>query len=516
MNFEGLFIYDMANNHQGDLAHGLRIIKDFAALSKEKGVRGAMKFQYRQLATFIHPDYRDYEGNKHLSRFISTELSPDDYGVLAASAKEQGLITVSTPFDEESVDLIEKLRIDIIKIASCSAQDWPLLERIAEAGKPVICSTAGLNITQIDDIVSFFEKHGTEFALMHCVAIYPTPFDKLALNQVKLLLRRYPHITIGFSTHEDPDCLDAVKIAYAKGARIFERHVGVNTDKYKLNGYSSTPEQAGRWIDSYKETLEACGPSGRAPVSHLEEASLESLSRGVFLKNPVAEGEMITRDNVVFSMPILKGQLKSGLWSEGLVADKDYKTAEPVPASLRSITLSRQDTVNRIILQVKGMLNNARIFLGDDCSVELSHHYGLDRFREFGAVIIDCINRDYCKKLIIQLPRQKHPYHYHKKKEETFQVLSGSVEVELEGETRTMLPGDKCLVERDKWHKFQTLHGVIFEEVSTTHFNNDSFYEDPLISEIPRESRKTKIDLGLRLPVNSEPLEIEDDKSNCL
>jgi N-acetylneuraminate synthase len=103
------------------------------------------------------------------------------------------------------------------------------------------------------------------------------------------------------------------------------------------------------------------------------------------------------------------------------------------------------------------------------------------------------INRKYCKKLIIQLPRQKHPYHFHKKKEETFQLLYGDLEVELDGTRIQPQVGDTILVKPGEWHKFHTLHGAIFEEISTTHYNDDSLYEDERIARLPREARKTVI-----------------------
>ncbi|SVE39359.1 uncharacterized protein METZ01_LOCUS492213, partial [marine metagenome] len=137
--------------------------------------------------------------------------------------------------------------------------------------------------------------------------------------------------------------------------------------------------------------------------------------------------------------------------------------------------------------------NNANISFGQNSSIEISHHFGLDRFREFGAVIIDCVNRDYCKKLIVQLARQKHPYHYHKRKEETFQLLHGDLEVYIEGKVTQLQIGDTLLIKPNQWHKFQTLHGAVFEEISTHHYDNDSFYEDERITMIPKESRKTKI-----------------------
>ena len=108
-------------------------------------------------------------------------------------------------------------------------------------------------------------------------------------------------------------------------------------------------------------------------------------------------------------------------------------------------------------------------------------------------MIVNVINREYCKKLVIQMPRQKHPYHFHRKKEETFQVLHGEVEVEKEGNPTRLRSGDLFLVERGKWHKFSTLDGVIFEEISTTHDNGDSIYEDEAISAMPRFARKTLI-----------------------
>ena len=76
-------------------------------------------------------------------------------------------------------------------------------------------------------------------------------------------------------------------------------------------------------------------------------------------------------------------------------------------------------------------------------------------------------------------------------KEETFQLLYGDLEVEVEGHKNILRPGDTLLVKPGQWHKFATLDGAIFEEVSTTHRNDDSFYEDPTIKEMKQEDRKT-------------------------
>ncbi len=492
-NFDGLFTYDLANNHQGDFEHGLNIINAMGEVTRKTGVGGALKFQFRQLETFIHPEYKQKKDVKHIPRFMETALTKDQYQQYTQAIIDNGMHTMCTPFDEESVDIILDLGIEIIKVASCSATDRPLLERIAEASRPVVVSTAGLSMPKIDRLVSFLETRNVDFALMHCVAIYPTPSEKLNLNQIDDLKERFPHVPIGFSTHEDPDDFNPIRLAYAKGARIFERHVGLQTQKHTLNKYSSTPAQVAEWVGAYKESAASCGGDYKTPATPEEIASLRSLMRGVFAKKEIKKGQKITRDKVFFAMPLHEGQLVSGDWFNGAKADKDYQPNTPISEMVANTKLPPEETIYRIMLQVKGMLSQARIQIGKESSVELSHHYGLERFREFGAIIIDVINRQYCKKLIIQLPRQKHPYHFHKVKEETFQLLHGDLEVELEGKRIKPQPGDTILVEPGTWHKFHTLDGAIFEEVSTTHFNNDSFYEDERIARLPREARKTVI-----------------------
>jgi N-acetylneuraminate synthase len=490
-DFNGLFILDMANNHQGDLDHGLNIISAMGSVVQKTGVRAAIKFQFRQLDTFIHPDFLENGSVPHIPRFLSTRLSTDNYEKLIIAVREQNMVPMCTPFDEESVALIEGLDIDVIKIASCSGTDIPLLERVAAARMPTIASTGGMSIEEIDRMVQIFDNHDLNYALHHCVSIYPTPRKDLQLNQIEFLERRYSPTSIGWSTHEDPDDEIPIQLAFAKGARFFERHVGIETIEYKLNRYSSSPDQIEKWIVGYRQAVEACGAVHRSPSPPEEIDALKSLMRGIYVRNPIKKGAIIKRTDVYFAMPAVEGVLFSGQWHDSLVADKDYSVNDSLSQNLADHELTESEIINTIMLQVRGMLRDARIHLAKTSKIEISHHYGLKRFREFGAVIIDVINREYCKKLIVQLPRQKHPYHYHKKKEETFQILYGYLEVTINGDKCLLSPGDTFLVEPNRWHKFSTMGGVVFEEVSTTHYNDDSFYQDERISRQPRDSRKT-------------------------
>jgi len=493
-DFRGFITFEMANNHQGDVEHGKRIIREYAAIAARHAVRASVKLQLRDLGTFIHRDFLEDKANKHVPRFLSTKLSKVEFQALVAEMRAHDLVVEATPFDERSVAFAQELGVDVLKVASCSAKDWPLLEAIADANKPVIASTGGLSLEDIDKLVSFFEHRYVEFALMHCVAIYPTPPEKLQLHQVRLLKDRYPHLTIGFSTHEEPDNYAPVQLAYALGARMFERHVGIATDTIKLNGYSSTPEQTEAWLASYERAVAMCGVEGVRTTDPGEVKDLTPLMRGTYAKRDIEQGETVGLDDVFFAFPLQEGQLTSGEFRAGVAADRIYKKRAPLSAALmHAVPVKVGHLVYPIIHEVKGMLRTARVPVDINADVELSHHYGLERFREVGVTIIDCINREYCKKILVQLPGQTHPHHHHLKKEEAFQMLWGELHIELDGRVRTLLPGDVIVVQRGVRHAFWTTVGAIFEEVSTTHYNNDSVYRDKAIGSLPREARKTKL-----------------------
>lgn len=489
--FEDLFVFEMANNHQGSVEHGLKIIDAMGKVARKHGIKAGVKFQFRHLDTFIHPDFKGRKDVKHIPRFFDTRLSEKEFMTLADTVREQGMITISTPFDEASVRQCIDLGIQIIKVASCSAKDWPLLETIGKANKPVIVSTGGLTIYDIDNIVSFFTHRNVDFALLHCIALYPTPNDMLQMNFLGKMTRRYPYAPVGYSGHEDPDDLDAVKIAVSKGATILERHVGVPTETIKLNKYSLNPEQADAWVLSAITAKEICGSNDEKLNNQTETESLLSLARGVFAARNIKKGSTITKDDVFFAMPCSEGMTTSGEFGQKRAtfkASKDYKRYEAIAEHRQPDVLS---IVRGIIHDAKGMIYEAGIALGNDYEIELSHHYGIEHFRQTGGLIVNVINREYCKKLIVLLSGQKHPNHYHKVKEETFQLLWGDMEVILNGRQINMKPGDKVLIERGDWHSFTTSKGAIFEEVSTTHIKNDSYYEDESIAALDPMQRKT-------------------------
>ena len=490
--FDDLFIFEMANSHQGSVEHGKDIIHEMGKIARKYNIKAAVKLQYRNLDTFIHPDYKGRKDVNHIPRFESTRLTYDQFTELVEAIRSEGMIAMSTPFDEDGVDWCMDQGLDIIKVVSCSSLDWPLLEKIAATHKPVIISVGGKTISDIDKLYNYFTHKRCDFAFMHCIAEYPAPIERLQLDFIDKLRRRYPDNVIGYSGHEDPDDNVIPMMAIAKGAKILERHVGLPTETISLNAYSMNPDQADKWVKSALEAKEICKMKKETEryISQAEIDSLNSLMRGVYLKHDVKKGDVLNREDVFFAMPNHDKQMTSGEFFEGVVAGKDYKANEELHETK---PVTDTNLARSVIHDVKGMFYEANIYLGDTFEAELSHHYGMKHFRQFGAMIISIVNREYCKKLIAVLPGQQHPDHMHKVKEETFQLLYGDLEVVVDGEEREMKPGDIQTVLRGQKHSFSSRTGAVFEEISTTHVKNDSYYDDPVIAGKDLMERKTKV-----------------------
>ena len=495
--FKDLFVLDVANNHFGDVNHAKKIIEKFSTIVKKKKIKATIKFQFRDLKTFVHKNEINNKKNKFVSRFLSTELSFEKFNLLKKFIKKRGLLTSCTPFDESSIKKIEDMKFDILKIASVSSNDWSLLERSVENNIPKIVSTGGRTIDEIDKIVSFLSHKKQIFALMHCVSIYPSPDETLQLNVISDLVKRYPNIFIGWSTHEKPDNLFPSTLAYANGARIFEKHIGIKSKKYKLNNYSTDPSQFLTYLENLDKVKQTLGGQSKIIIKD-ELNTLSLLERGVYAKKNILKNEILNSKNVYFAFPKKKNQISTANFS---FKSTEYKVKNKISMN-KPIYISqvktKQNTSLRLVTsyihKVKAMLNYAKIDVGSDFDLEISHHYGLKNFLKFGCFLFNCINRSYAKKILLLFPNQKHPLHKHKLKEETFQILSGILYSELDGKETKLYPGDTQVVKPGVWHKFRTdKGGCIFEEVSTTHHNDDSIYQDMRINKMPRNERKTFI-----------------------
>ena len=484
MNTKPLFILEMANNHMGDVQHGLFLVREFKKVTEKfTGIFDfAFKLQLRD-PSIIHPDFTQRMDINQIKRFSETRLSEKDFTALKDEIEKQGFISMCTPFDEPSVDKMIQMNFQMFKVASCSFGDWPLMEAFDKVEKPVILSTACADEKTLDSVISFFRNRNKTFSVMHCVSAYPTENKDLAINQIQYLKNRYPGVPVGFSTHELPNNYKSIFMAIGAGAEIFEKHVGIPTNKYKINDYSCTPEQIDCWLTAAKEAYEMYSTgSGRMDFTESAVRGISAFTRGAFAKKEIKKGAVFNAKDIFLAIPNVDNQVMSFDLSKyaSFTAGKDITANAPILLDEVKINNSREK-VGEITKMITAMLNQAGIILPKGVNCSISAHYGLERFNEFGAVIIDILNKEYCKKIIAMLPKQKHPTHKHVKKEETFYVLSGDLNVELDGVVHNLSAGDILTVGREQRHAFKTSNGVIFEEISTTHYKNDSFYDDSVI-----------------------------------
>jgi len=347
--FHNLFVLELANNHWGSLRRGKQIIKQFATVAKRNNVKAAIKLQFRDVKNFIHKDYLN-EGkgseltdlpkrSRYIQKTAKTQLSSEDFAKLIDYIRKHDCIPMTTCFDEKSVDWAVSMDIPIIKIASSDINDWILLNKLAKAKKPVILSTGGAKEKQVDDVVKFFTNRRIPLAINHCVSKYPSEDDELELDQIDYLKSKYPNVTVGLSTHEYGDWHSSMLISYAKGARTWERHIDIpypdGHEQKEVSKYCSLPEQINEWFKAFNKAVEMCGTSSekRRIIDKKESQYLESLYRGLYLKEDLKKGTKLKLEHLYSAIPYLKeiDHITSRYYfDEDLILNKDLKKDAPL------------------------------------------------------------------------------------------------------------------------------------------------------------------------------------------
>ena len=212
-------------NHNGDLKKALDLV-DAAAEAGADAVK-FQTFSADRLVTPLSPKagYQRETTDPKESQYAmlkKLELSSEDHRELKRRAEQHGLVFLSTPFDKESADLLEKLGVPAFKVGSGELTDLPLLEHIARKKRPMILSTGMSTMDEVRRAVEAVEEAGVkEIALLHCVSAYPAPWEDVHLLAMQDL--RDLGVPAGFSDHTQG--FRVAPLAVACGADIIEKHL---------------------------------------------------------------------------------------------------------------------------------------------------------------------------------------------------------------------------------------------------------------------------------------------------
>jgi sialic acid synthase SpsE len=228
------------------------------------------------------------------------KLSEEEDSALKAYVESKGLIYLSTPFSRAAADRLEGMGVSAYKIGSGECNNYPLIEHIAQFGKPVILSTGMNNVPSIAKAVDILRRNGIPFALMHCTSMYPTPYEKLRLGAISELMAAFPDAVIGLSDHSIGNY--ACFAAAALGASLLERH------------YTSDKSWPGPDIEISMDPVELkdliigtqaifSGLGGSKTILKEEQPTIDFAYASVVAIKDISEGETFSKENIWVKRP---------------------------------------------------------------------------------------------------------------------------------------------------------------------------------------------------------------------
>ena len=227
-------------------------------------------------------------------------LKLDEEQELKEYAENLGLIWISTPFSRMAADFLDEIDVPAFKIGSGEADNLPLINHIAQKGKPIIMSTGMQSIKSLKNSVNILEKSGVEYALLECTNLYPSPPEIVSLQGIQELKEAFPKALVGFSDHSIGPHIALASVAL--GACIIERHF---TDTRYRSGPDITcsmdPAELRLLVDRSIEIHKALmNPKQRTEP---EESVYKFARASVVADRDMAAGHIITEKDIWVRRP---------------------------------------------------------------------------------------------------------------------------------------------------------------------------------------------------------------------
>lgn len=291
-------------NHNGDIALAKKLID--AAV---EGGADAVKFQTFKTENVVtltaeKAEYQKDTTSKEESQYEmikKLELSESDFWDLSEYAKKAGIIFLSTPFDEESVDLLDQIGVPAFKIPSGEITNFPLLKKIAQKSKPIILSTGMATLSEVEEALSYLKKHrANEIVLLHCTTSYPTPMNSVNLRAMETLRCAF-QVPVGYSDHTEGITIPVA--AVAMGACVIEKHFTLDRALPGPDHRASLePQELVAMVRAVRDVELALGNGIKGPTEE-EEAIKRVARRSIVAKTNIRAGEMLKESSLAIKRP---------------------------------------------------------------------------------------------------------------------------------------------------------------------------------------------------------------------
>lgn len=298
-DYPPLVIAEIGINHEGSIESAFEMVDAAARAGVEvvKHQTHIVEDEMCGVAKNVIP------GNASVSIYEIMErcaLDEQEELKLKMYVESKGMLFISTPFSRAAADRLEAMNVVAYKIGSGECNNYPLLEHIAQFGKPVILSTGMNTIQSISKAVEIFNNYNVPVALMHTTNLYPTPPKLVRLGAMKEMYKAFPNKVFGLSDHtlNNNACLGAV----ALGASILERHFTDHMDRIGPDIICSMDEKAcADLLISSKEIWQMRG--GKKKPASEEQVTIDFAFATVCSIASIEEGETFTKDNIWVKRP---------------------------------------------------------------------------------------------------------------------------------------------------------------------------------------------------------------------
>ena len=293
-------IAEIGNNHNGSFDRAIELID----LALDAGA-DSVKFQMRHLDQVyrqrtLRKDGEDLGTEYVLDLLRRFELTVDEHRQLADYCRAKGATYLCTPWDARSVDVLESFVVPAYKVASADLTNLPLLDHLAQTGKPLILSTGMSTPEEVGATVAFLGKRQAQFALLHCNSTYPAPLYDINLKWIEQLRKIHP--LVGYSGHERG--INVSLAAVTLGATIIERHFTLDRGMEGPDHAASlTHAEFKRMIEGIREIEESLGDGQTRTLSQGEMINRENLGKSLVAATALAKGTKLTAAHIKVRSP---------------------------------------------------------------------------------------------------------------------------------------------------------------------------------------------------------------------